>query len=174
MAFSLTSNIILIGMPGAGKSTLGVLLAKELAKGFVDTDLLIQEQVGKTLQVILDEQGFMALREMEETVLCAMDVSNSIIATGGSAVYSEKAMASLKQRGLCIFLRLSLANVQQRVTNANSRGIARAPSQSLADVYAERLPLYQRYADVTIECDNKIMEQVLGELGELGEASCKP
>ncbi len=160
----MASNIVLIGMPGAGKSTLGVLLAKELAKGFVDTDLLIQEQAGKTLQDILDGQGYMALRKMEETVLCSMQVSNSVIATGGSAVYSENAMSRLKQGGPCFYLRLPLTSVQRRVHNLDSRGIAAADGQSLADVYAERQPLYEHYADLTIECDNKSIEEVLGEL----------
>jgi len=167
-------NIILIGMPGVGKSTLGVLLAKELAKGFVDTDLLIQEQAGKTLQDILDGQGYMALREMEEAVLSSMQVSNSVIATGGSAVYSNKAMRSLKERGICIYLRLSLAGVRQRIHNFQSRGIAAASGQSLDHIFAERQPLYEDYADLTIECDNKSIEEVLGELlGELKAASGK-
>jgi shikimate kinase len=157
-------NIILIGMPGAGKSTLGVLLAKELTKGFVDTDLLIQEHAGKSLQAILDQQGYLALRAMEEDVLCRMDSANCVIATGGSAVYSESAMSRLKQDGVCIYLRLSLTSVQGRVHNLDSRGIAAADGQSLADVYTERQPLYEHYADFTIECDNKSIEEVLGEL----------
>ena len=164
MELAALNNIILIGMPGAGKSTLGVLLAKELAKGFVDTDLLIQEHAGKSLQAILDQQGYMVLRAMEEDVLCRMDSVNCVIATGGSAVYSENAMSRLKQGGVCIYLRLSLPSVQGRVHNLDSRGIAAADGQSLADVYAERQPLYEHYADFTIECDNKAVEQVLSEL----------
>lgn len=164
MKLAVPQNIILIGMPGAGKSTLGVLLAKELAKCFVDTDLLIQEQAGKTLQAILDEQGYEALREIEARVLRALDVTNAVIATGGSAVYSEQAMARLKQLGSCIYLRLSLEQVEQRVHNTSSRGIACAPGQTLAEVYAERQPLYARYADIVVDCDNKNVEQVLVEL----------
>lgn len=99
-------NVILIGMPGAGKSTLGVLLAKALAKTFIDTDLLIQEQAGATLQQIVDEQGYQVLRQLEEAVLCSLTTHNSVIATGGSAVYSEPAMRYLKEQGRCIYLRL--------------------------------------------------------------------
>ncbi len=158
------SNIILIGMPGAGKSTLGVLLAKQLAKSFVDTDLLIQEQAGKTLQAILDDQGYKALRELEASVLCALDVHNSVVATGGSAVYSEAAMTALKTTGCCIYLRLSLSAVEQRVHNIDSRGIACPLGQTLVDVYAERQPLYERYADSTVDCDGKSVDQVVEEI----------
>jgi shikimate kinase len=158
------SNIVLIGMPGAGKSTLGVLLAKQTAKSFIDTDLLIQEHEGKTLQSIVDQQGYLVLREIEAQVLEGLSVTNTVIATGGSAVYSDRAMANLKRNGLCCYLRLSLPSVERRVYNLGSRGIAAAAGQPLADIYEERQPLYERYADVTINCDHKTIDQVLVEL----------
>ena len=160
-----TPNIVLIGMPGAGKSTLGVLLAKQLAKCFVDTDLLIQERAGKTLQAIVDEHGYLALRQLEERVLCSLDAENAVVATGGSAVYSTAAMEHLKQQGLCIYLRLSLSNVERRVTNLGARGLAAAANQSLADIFKERQPLYERYADMSIDCNGKTVEEVVEEIG---------
>lgn len=139
-------------MPGAGKSTLGVQLAKCLGLDFVDTDLLIQSQQGEQLQSILDTKGYQALRDIEEQVLLSIRLSNTLIATGGSAVYSEKAMQRLKSLGVVVFLEVGLAALQSRVNgdsnNEASRGIARPEGQSFADVFAERSPLYQRYADV--------------------------
>lgn len=157
-------NIILIGMPGAGKSTVGVLLAKSLAKGFVDTDLVIQERVGKTLQSIVDEQGYLVLRDLEADVLRSLHAHNAVIATGGSAVYSAEAMSHLQSQGTCVYLKLSPGAVEQRVNNLGSRGIAAAPGKTLADIYQERCPLYERFADITVECDGKTVEQVLAEL----------
>jgi shikimate kinase len=147
------TNVILIGMPGAGKSTLGVQLAKCLGLDFVDTDLLIQSQQGEQLQSILDTKGYQALRDIEEQVLLSIRFSNTLIATGGSAVYSTKAMQQLKSLGVVVFLEVGLTALQSRVNgegnNEASRGIARPEGQSFADVFAERSPLYQRYADVT-------------------------
>jgi shikimate kinase len=140
-------------MPGAGKSTLGVQLAKCLGLNFVDTDLLIQTQQGRQLQNILDTQGYQALRDIEEKVLLDITLTNTLIATGGSAVYSEKAMQHLKSLGVVVFLEVGLAVLQSRVNgegnDEESRGIARPEGQTFADVFSERSPLYQRYADVT-------------------------
>lgn len=157
-------SLILIGMPGAGKSTLGLLLAKNLAKDFVDTDLLIQLEHRKTLQDILHEQGYLALREHEEKVLLNAHYPNHVIATGGSAVYSEVAMHHLKQFGPIVFLDVTIDALEQRIHNMNSRGIARPAGQSFAEVYAERRPLYLRYADIIIDCDHKHIEQLVDEV----------
>lgn len=157
-------SLILIGMPGAGKSTLGLLLAKNLAKDFVDTDLLIQLEQRKTLQDILHEQGYLSLREHEEKVLLNAHYPNHVIATGGSAVYSEAAMHHLKQFGPIVFLDVTIEALEQRIHNMNNRGIARPANQSFAEVYAERRPLYLRYADIVIDCDNKNIEQLVDEV----------
>jgi shikimate kinase len=153
-------NIVLVGMPGAGKSTIGVILAKLLGMGFVDTDLLIQQVEKRTLQEIIDSSGYMALRGIEERVLLGLECSQHVIATGGSAVYSSKAMAHLKKRGLIVFLQLDFAVIQRRIADYHSRGIARRPEQSLQDLFYERSELYGQYADVTVDCGNRTMEQI--------------
>lgn len=158
------NSLILIGMPGAGKSTLGALLAKNLAKDFVDTDLLIQRASGKTLQTILNEEGYQALRKQEEEVLLGTQLTNHIIATGGSAVYSQAAMQHLQQFGPVIFLDASIEELQKRIHNMDSRGITRRDDQSFSDVYHERRPLYLHYADSVICCDGKDIETLLDEL----------
>lgn len=157
-------SLILIGMPGAGKSTLGLLLAKNLAKDFVDTDLLIQLEHRKTLQDILHERGHIALRDAEEQILLNAHYPNHIIATGGSAVYSEAGMRHLTQFGPIIFLDAGIDVLEGRIHNMDSRGIARPAGQSFADVYAERRPLYLRYADIVINCDHKTQEQLVDEV----------
>ncbi|AHI28319.1 shikimate kinase [Marinobacter similis] len=144
-------NIVLIGMPGSGKSTVGVLLAKRLGMGFVDTDLLIQEQVGRTLQAIVDEDGYQALRYVEEQVLLDLDVSAKVISTGGSAVYSDRAMQHLKANGVVVFLDIPLELVIKRIGDHSARGISRRPDQSLEALFEERFALYRRYADIVID-----------------------
>lgn len=151
--FPVAQSVILIGMPGAGKSTVGLLLAKALAKDFVDTDLLIQSQQGQTLQSLLDQQGYLALREMEQQALLSANYHHHVIATGGSAVYSEKGMAHLKTLGPVVYLEASLAALRQRIHNFDTRGIAKRTEQSFADMFAERQALYQRYADVVISAE---------------------
>ncbi|MGD8174396.1 shikimate kinase [Marinimicrobium sp. ARAG 43.8] len=151
-------------MPGAGKSTVGILLAKELAKAFVDTDLLIQTREGKTLQDIVDDHGYQALRHIEEEVLLASRFLNHIIATGGSAVYSEPGMTHLKQSGRVVFLDVPLEELERRVVNLSSRGLACPPGQSLSELYDERRSLYQQYADIVIDCGTKGQEDVVAEI----------
>lgn len=157
-------SLILIGMPGAGKSTLGLLLAKNLAKDFVDTDLLIQLEHRKTLQDILHQQGHMALRKHEENVLLSAHYPNHVIATGGSAVYSQAAMQHLTRFGPMVFLDVSLEELERRIHNMDNRGIARPATQSFADVFAERRPLYLRHADIVIDCTGKNMEDLVDEI----------
>ncbi|QSP94735.1 shikimate kinase [Marinobacter salinisoli] len=153
-------NIVLIGMPGSGKSTVGVLLAKRLGMGFVDTDLLIQEKAGRTLQDIVDEDGYQALRHIEEEVLLELDVHHQIISTGGSAVYSEAAMAHLKTNGVVVFLDIPLPLVIQRIGDYSARGISRRPDQSLDDLFEERFQLYTRYADLSVTGEGRSQDEV--------------
>lgn len=158
------SCIILIGMPGAGKSTLGVQLAKETARDFVDTDVTIQLREEKTLQAIIAESDYLNLRRIEEEVLLALNVSNHIIATGGSAVYSEGGMAKLKTMGPVIFLDVKLDELRRRIDNYDHRGIARGPDQSFEDLYEERIALYKKYADVVIDCAQKTQQFLLADI----------
>lgn len=148
-------------MPGAGKSTIGILLAKELGLDFLDTDISIQVQQGKTLQQISDQSGYMALRQFEKHVLLSEDIAGRVVSTGGSAVYSEPGMARLKNGATVVFLDVSLQQLEKRVNNFASRGIARRPDQSFADLFAERQVLYHQYADISIDCSNLSIDEVL-------------
>ncbi len=146
-------NLVLIGMPGSGKSTIGIILAKNTSRDFVDTDVVIQTHEHRSLQDILNKEGYMALREIEEKWVMTLDVQNSVIATGGSVVYSEKSMAHLSENGTIIFLDVSLETLKQRITDYDQRGIARRPDQSFEDLFEERSILYRKYADITIAGD---------------------
>ncbi|MDZ4299167.1 MAG: shikimate kinase [Moraxellaceae bacterium] len=144
-------NIILIGMPGSGKSTVGVLLAKQVALDFVDTDVLIQTSQQRTLQAIVDADGQAELRKIEEGVLLGLTRQSCVIATGGSAVYSDKAMRHLKSAGVVVFLDVDLATLEARVQDFTNRGLAKDPDQSFAQLFDERLPLYKKHADITVQ-----------------------
>jgi shikimate kinase len=152
-------NIILIGMPGAGKSTIGVLLAKALGKAFIDTDLLIQAQEGRLLQEIIDEQGINRFLEIEAKVLMGLKAKNSVIATGGSAIYSDQAMTHLKHTGIIVYLKLTYEEIEQRIKNMASRGIAIAKGKTLFDLYRERTPKYEGQADLTLDCSGRSIEE---------------
>ncbi|HDZ37823.1 MAG TPA: shikimate kinase [Marinobacter sp.] len=158
------SNVVLIGMPGSGKSTVGVLLAKAAALAFVDTDLLIQSHTGKSLQSIVDDSGYQALRRIEESVLCNLDLSGHVIATGGSAVYGDPAMQHLKRSSVIVFLDISLATVRQRIGDFSLRGVSKHPDQTLEELFAERRVLYTRYADRVVQGDHKTQDQVCEEI----------
>jgi shikimate kinase len=147
-------------MPGAGKSTVGVILAKHTSRDFVDTDVLIQTSEGRSLQDIVDESGHMALRGIEERILLSLDLGNHVIATGGSAAYSADAMRHLKRNGIVVFLHVPFAEIRARVRDFATRGIARAPDQSFADLFEERYVLYRKYADLTIACEGLSQEEV--------------
>lgn len=165
-------NLVLIGMPGAGKSTIGVLLAKCSARAFVDSDLLIQSVEGRSLQSIIDRDGYLILRAVEEGVLLSLNLQNHVIATGGSAIYSDPAMQHLREEGIVIFLDVDRATLERRLGDHRGRGIAKAPGQSFAELFAERRILYQRYAEITIACAGLTMEMVcnriLNAVGEMG------
>ncbi len=151
-------NIILIGMPGAGKSTLGVLLAKAMGKFFIDTDIIIQQKTKRLLQDIIDNDGTEAFLKLEEDILMAVDEKNTVIATGGSAVYSEKAMERFKENGTVVYLHVDFSEIEKRVTNITTRGIVLKNGRSLSDAFDERKPLYDRYADITIDCTGSTIE----------------
>lgn len=154
-------SVVLIGMPGAGKSTAGVILAKRLALDFTDTDILIQSREGRSLQSIVDSHGYAELRRIEADVLARLQLAPSVIATGGSAVYSAAAMAHLKCMGQLVYLRISLEEILRRVTNSATRGLARRPEQTLEDLFHEREVLYERYADIGIDCDGLTPEETV-------------
>lgn len=157
---SSTSNIVLIGMPGSGKSTVGVILAKKTMRDFVDTDILIQKSQSRPLQDIVDKDGYLALREIEEEALLQLDVINHVVSTGGSAVYGPRAMAHLKASGVTVFLDVTLDTLEVRVPDFSTRGLAKRPDQSFAELFAERNALYRQYADITIKCDGLTPEEV--------------
>ena len=150
-----TSNIILIGMPGAGKSTLGVVLAKILNYSFIDADLLIQSQCDKTLQKIIDACGPDGFIEVENEVLCTLSADQSVIATGGSAVYSDEAMKHLSSIGTVVYLQVTLKELEKRLGGLYERGVVMKDGigMSLNALYEERIPLYEKYAEVTIDID---------------------
>ncbi len=158
------SNIVLTGMPGAGKSTVGVLLAKAVKKPFIDTDLLIQQQENRYLQEIINHDGLDAFKKIEEQVLLGINTENHIIATGGSVVYSEAAMEHLKRNGIVVYLELKPYQLKRRVNNISTRGIALQNGQTLYGLYKERTPLYRKYADITIDCSHKHIEAIVEEI----------
>lgn len=170
------ANLVLIGMPGSGKSTVGVILAKKMGRDFVDTDLLIQLSEDRTLQDIVDTDGYAALRDIEEQVLLDLDVSDHVVATGGSAVYCERAVNHLRENGILIFLDTGLDELQSRIQDFGTRGLAKRPDQSFSELFEERFPLYTKYADISIPCDNMTQEQVCdGILSEVaGMSSPQP
>ena len=157
-------NIVLIGMPGAGKSTIGVLLAKTLKMPFVDTDLIIQQQKDSYLQEIIDKHGIEDFLDIEEGIVSDLNVQRHVIATGGSVVYRENTMNQLKRNGLVIYLALPFIVIEERVNNIKTRGIAMNKSQTLREIYSQRTPLYEKYADITIRCNNRSMESIVDEI----------
>lgn len=157
-------NVVLIGMPGAGKSTLGVILAKTLSMPFLDTDIHIQTREGRDLQSIIRASGMEGFKRLEERHLVALSCRGHVIATGGSAVYSRRAMEHLAGHGIVVFLDLSLDLLEQRIRDMDARGIVRGPGQDLKALYEERIPLYERYAHHHISCDGKGHERIVQEI----------
>jgi shikimate kinase len=156
-------------MPAAGKSTVGVLLAKQLSRGFLDTDVYIQSLEGRSLRAIIDAEGLNGFRLLEERHVVGLDCHGTVIATGGSVVYGDAAMLHLKQWGTVVYLYMPLASLQARLTDMSARGVLILPGQTLADLLAERDPRYRCYADVVINCDGlshqEVIDRITTELG---------
>lgn len=144
-------NIVLIGMPGAGKSTVGVILAKTLNYDFIDTDLIIQRKTGEKLYETIQRKGLDEFLDIENTVLSNVNVDNTVIATGGSAVFGSEAMEHLGKTGIIVYLKLECTEIARRINNITTRGIAMKPGKTIEDVYNERVPLYEKYSDVVID-----------------------
>jgi len=157
-------NIILIGMPGAGKSTVGVLLAKRLGYNFIDTDLLLQSQQKCRLQQIIANVGLESFKALEEQVLIELTTTHSVVATGGSAVYSERAMARLKKLGQLVFIDIPLEELLDRVNDMDSRGLVIGPNETYESLYLERQPLYKKYAEVTVHGGGMTVEAVAAKI----------
>ena len=154
-------NITLIGMPGSGKSTLGVLLAKTLGFGFVDTDLVIQQREGDLLQNILDKVGTEAFLDLEADAICSVDCDKTVIAPGGSVICRERGIEHLRSPGPVVYLRIPCDVLEKRIHNMGSRGIAFRPGETLKDIYDYRTPLYEKYADIVVDGDKGSLEETL-------------
>lgn len=159
-------NIVLIGMPGVGKSTVGVILAKVLGYEFIDSDLVIQKQTGKLLKDIIAEKGPEGFIEVENEINSKLEAENSIIATGGSIVYGAEAMAHLKEIGTVIYLKQSLKELEGRLGNIKNRGVVLKEGQTLATLYEERIVLYEKYADITVDEENLDIEETIAAVEE--------
>lgn len=154
-------NVILIGLPTSGKSTVGVVLAKILGMQFLDTDLLIQQKTGKRLNEIIDSEGTQGFLRIEESVCLSIDVDHTVIATGGSVVFSESAMAHLKANGKAVYLMISLDELKKRLRNARERGVILRDGESIEELFAEREPLYSRCADAVVPEEDLSLEQTV-------------
>lgn len=159
-------NIVLIGMPGCGKSTVGVLLAKSMLCDFVDTDLIIQNKYKKSLCEIINADGVEGFTEKENITLAELNCENSVIATGGSAVYCKEGMKNLKKDGIVIYLKLSVEEIEKRIKNIKTRGIAMKEGTTLEELYQERSALYEHYADIVINCHNTTAEECVNMIIE--------
>jgi len=158
------SNIILIGMPGSGKSTVGVVLAKKLGLHFLDSDLVIQERTGKLLYQLIEERGEEGFVLLENQINASIQAKDTVIATGGSAVYGQEAMAHFKGIGQVVYLQLPYEELEERLGDLHERGVVLKPGFTLRNLYEERTPLYERYADLVIECNKKSIPQIIKEI----------
>ena len=154
-------------MPGAGKSTIGVLLAKTMLMSFTDTDLLIQKKYSSSLCDIISSKGIDEFLKIENGVICEEDFENSIVATGGSAVYGENAMKNLKKNGVVVYLKVNADELEKRICNIHTRGIAMKEGTTIRELYSERAPLYEKYADITVDCSDSTPEQCVDEITAL-------
>lgn len=159
-------NIVLIGMPGVGKSTVGVILAKMIGYQFTDADLLIQKQEGKLLHEIIAEKGTDGFIEIEERVNASIEASHTIIATGGSVVYGKKAMEHLSRIGTVVYLKVPYDTLEKRLEDIKGRGVVLKEGQTLRTLYDERTPLYEKYADIEISEDGLNVEQTVEKMLE--------
>lgn len=158
------NNIILIGMPASGKSTVGVILAKILGYNFVDADIVIQEKEGRKLAEIIETEGIDGFINIENNINSEIEVEKSVISTGGSAVYGKEAMEHYKNIGKIVYLKVSMDVLTKRLSDVKQRGVVMREGQSLVSLYNERTPLYERYADITIDEGDKTMEEVVADL----------
>ncbi len=154
-------NLILIGMPGCGKSTVGVVLAKALGMDFIDSDLVIQKKTGAKLATLIEQHGDEGFRDIENRINAELEAENSVIATGGSVVYGEDAMRHLKDIGTIIYLKLSCEAIEDRLGDLHARGVTIKPGWTLRDLYNERVPLYEKWADVTVDCEQLRLREVV-------------
>ena len=161
------NNIVLIGMPGVGKSTIGVVLAKMLGYDFIDADLVIQEKEKKLLREIIAEVGAEGFIEVENRVNSSIEAEHAIIATGGSVVYGAEAMAHLKEIGTVLYLKLPYEELQKRLRDIKGRGVVLKDGQTLKDLYEERVPLYEKYADLTVDEERCSIEQTIDKIVKL-------
>ena len=159
-------NIVLIGMPGAGKSTVGVVLAKNMGLRFLDSDICIQEQEKCLLHEIIARDGLMGFIEVENRVNASLETENSVIATGGSVIYGKEAMEHLGKIGLIVYLQLPYEEIADRLGDLTKRGVAVQNGQTLRDLYEERVPLYEKYADITINCHEKPIREIVAEISK--------
>jgi shikimate kinase len=159
-------NIVLIGMPGAGKSTIGVVLAKNLGMAFIDSDIAIQEAEGKKLHELISEYGQQGFLEIEDRVNASLNPKTAVIATGGSVVYCENAMRHLNEIALVCYLKLSYESISERLGDLQERGVVLGEGQTLKDLYDERVPLYEKYANMTVECEEKNIREIVIEIAK--------
>lgn len=160
-------NVVLIGMPGAGKSTIGVLLAKSLLYSFTDTDLIIQSKYGTSLCDIIEKEGTQGFLDIENEIIASCDFCNCVVATGGSAVYGEDAMRKLKENGTVVYLKLPVEELKKRLGDIRTRGVAMPCGSGIDELYEERSPLYEKYADITVDCHNLTAEQCVDKCVDL-------
>ncbi|MDY4694064.1 MAG: shikimate kinase [Blautia sp.] len=161
------NNVTLIGMPGSGKSTIGVILAKVLRYQFLDSDLLIQKQEKRTLSEIIEQDGMEKFKEIENRVNLSINVTDTVIAPGGSVIYCDEAMKHLKSIGKVVYLKLSLESLSKRLGNLRGRGVLLKEGQTLEDLFKERTPLYEKYADLTVNEEGKDLEESLQAVLEI-------
>jgi len=162
----MSKNVVLIGMPASGKSTIGVLLAKILNKGFVDTDILMQSKYGKSLKDIISEDGIYEFKTREKDTIMSIDTDNSVIATGGSAVYSKNAMEHLKKNSVFVYIYVPYCYIKERIESLEERGVLLEEDRTLSELYDSRQYLYEKYADITINAKARSVEDLLKEIIE--------
>ena len=159
-----TANVVLIGMPGAGKSTVGVVLAKKLGYAFLDSDLVIQSREGKLLHEIIAQKGIEGFWQIEEEANCSIAVNRTVIATGGSVIYGARAMEHFQKTAAIVYLKLSLESIAERLGDLNERGVTLKAGQDLQGLYEERIPLYEQYADITMDCEGLSIREIVAEI----------
>lgn len=160
------NNVVLIGMPGCGKSTVGVVLAKNMGFQFMDSDICIQEQENSLLHEIIAREGMDGFLAIENRVNVSLDVENHVIATGGSAIYGTEAMEHLSEIGIIVYLKLPYEEIKERLGDLIERGVTFREGQTLLDLYEERIPLYEKYADIIMDCNGKAIREIVHELAD--------